>query len=442
MAQATFHFPRNFIWGTATSSHQVEGNNTNNNWWAWEKEPGRIKGGDQSGLACDWWNGRWREDLDRAAGAGQNAHRMSVEWSRIQPAPDRWDENALDRYREMARGMLNRGLTPVITLHHFTDPLWLAERGGWENQAVVDLFAAYAFKVVEALREYCSLWITINEPNIVIVYGYLMGIFPPGQRSMGAARRAMANMVSGHAAAYRAIHSLQPQGRAGIATNYRSLRPARSWQPLDRWMANIQSQFFNNAFNDALVDGVLRLAGRRLRIPEARQTQDYIGVNYYTRSLVAFDLTRSDEFFSRMFYPPGSDLSDTGFLANEPEGMSEALKWATRYNLPIYITENGVEDADDHLRPRYLVQHLHNVWKAVNQNLPVKGYFHWSLLDNFEWERGWTQRFGLWELEIDTQTRKKRPSVDLYAEICKENGISSEMVARFTPELFSGMFPN
>ena len=442
MAQATFHFPRNFIWGTATSSHQVEGNNTNNNWWAWEQEPGRIKGGDQSGLACDWWNGRWREDLDRAASAGQNAHRMSVEWSRIQPTPARWDENALDRYREMARGMLNRGLTPVITLHHFTDPIWLAERGGWENREVVDLFAAYAYKAVEALREYCSLWITINEPNIVITYGYLMGIFPPGKHSMAAASRAMANMVSAHAAAYRAIHSLQPQGRAGIATNYHSLLPARSWHPLDRWITNLQSHFFNYAFNDALVDGVLRLPNRRVRLPEARQTQDYIGVNYYSRSLVAFDLTRSDEFYSRRYYPPGSDLSDTGFLANVPQGMTDALKWATRYNLPIYITENGVEDADDHMRPRYLVEHLHQVWRAVNQNWPVRGYFHWSLLDNFEWERGWTQRFGLWELEIDTQTRKKRPSVDLYAEICKENGIASETVARYAPEIFARMFPN
>ena len=140
MAQATFHFPVGFLWGTATAAYQVEGNNTNSNWWAWEKEPGRIVQGHKSGLACDWWGGRWREDFDRAAEGGQNAHRLSIEWSRIQPTPDHWDENALDRYRDMVRGLAERGMTPVVTLHHFSDPLWLAEKGGWERGAVAEHF--------------------------------------------------------------------------------------------------------------------------------------------------------------------------------------------------------------------------------------------------------------------------------------------------------------
>jgi hypothetical protein len=125
MAEATVHFPRGFLWGAATAAHQVEGNNTNNNWHAWEQQEGRIIHGDKSGLACDWWGGRWKEDLDRAAETGQNAHRFSIEWSRIQPAPDRWDEEALERYRLMLRGMLERGLMPMVTLHHFSNPLWL-----------------------------------------------------------------------------------------------------------------------------------------------------------------------------------------------------------------------------------------------------------------------------------------------------------------------------
>ncbi|HSO28176.1 MAG TPA: family 1 glycosylhydrolase, partial [Anaerolineales bacterium] len=153
MAQATFHFPRGFLWGTATASHQVEGGNTNNNWHAWEQQPGRIINEHKSGLACDWWNGRWREDLDRAAENGQNAHRFSIEWSRVQPAVDRWDEYALDRYLEILRGMAKRNLTPLVTLHHFSDPLWLVERGGWENEEVVGFFVRYVQKVVEALRE-------------------------------------------------------------------------------------------------------------------------------------------------------------------------------------------------------------------------------------------------------------------------------------------------
>ena len=157
--------------------------------------------------------------------------------------------------------------------------------------------------------------------------------------------------------------------------------------------------------------------------------------------MIAFNLLKPGELFARRFYPATDELSSTGFIANVPEGMFEALKWGQKFKLPILITENGVEDAEDKLRPRYLIQHLHQVWRAVNFNFPIKGYFHWTLVDNFEWERGWTQRFGLWELDVDTQARRKRPSADLYAEICRENAISSDMVARYAPELLETLFP-
>lgn len=442
MAQATFHFPVGFLWGTATAAHQVEGNNTNNNWAAWEKEPGRIRLGQTAGLACDWWGGRWREDLDRAAAAGQNSHRMSVEWSRVQPTPDRWDENALDRYRDIIRGMQERGLTPMVTLHHFSNPLWLEEKGGWENEASIEAFVAFVRKTVEALREYVNLWVTINEPNVYATFAYLMGDFPPGKKDLGAALRVMENLVRAHAAAYRAIHAIQPTARVGIAAQYRGFEPFRAWLPMDRWAAGMQHQMFNDLIPRALNTGVLRFPAWIKRIPEAKGTQDFLGFNYYTRDYVAFAPARAGEMFGRRFYLPNAELSGTGFIANAPQGMFAALKWARSFNLPIIITENGVEDSDDRMRPRYIIQHLHQVWRAVNFNYPVKGYFHWSLVDNFEWERGWTQRFGLWELDPETQARRKRPSADLYAEICRENGISSEMVARYAPELFEKIFPN
>src|SRR5258708_5918468 len=154
MPEATFHFPRGFLWGCASASHQVEGNNTNNNWWRWEEE-GHTAG--RSGLACDWWGGRWREDFDRAAETGQNAHRFSVEWSRIQPAPDQWDEDALEKYRGMLRGLRERGMTAMVTLHHFSDPLWLSERGGWEDPDVVSLFQRFSRTTVHTLNEYSTL---------------------------------------------------------------------------------------------------------------------------------------------------------------------------------------------------------------------------------------------------------------------------------------------
>src|SRR5512136_2724402 len=186
MAQAVFHFPREFLWGTATAAHQVEGNNTNNNWYAWEQQPGRILEGHKSGLACDWWGGRWREDFDRAAEGSQNAHRFSVEWSRIQPSPDKWDEDALERYREMVRGLIERNMTPMVTLHHFSDPLWLEEKGGWDSPDVAAYFEKFVRKTVEALKEYNTLWCTINEPNVYAATGYASKEFPPGKGSLNA----------------------------------------------------------------------------------------------------------------------------------------------------------------------------------------------------------------------------------------------------------------
>ena len=282
MPSATFHFPRGFLWGTATSSHQVEGNNTNNNWHKWEQEGHCAQ---PSGLACDWWGGRWREDFDRAAETGQNAHRLSMEWSRIQPAPDRWDENALDRYRSMLRGLLDRGITPMVTLHHFTDPLWLAEIGGWESDAVVSLFNRYVQKVVEALKEYCSLWCTINEPNAYIIEGYIRGYFPPGRQDIKLAIQVQANLLRGHAAAYRTIHAIQPEARVGYALHFRPQVPYRPWFPLDRLMRNIRFEGLNMAFPSAISTGIMRSPLGRISIPQARGTQDYFGLNYYSGKL-------------------------------------------------------------------------------------------------------------------------------------------------------------
>jgi beta-glucosidase len=440
MPTASIHFPKGFLWGCATAAHQVEGGNTNNNWWKWEQE-GHTNG--SQGLACDWWGGRWREDFDRAAETGQNAHRLSVEWSRIQPEPDRWDEDAIERYRQMLRGLRERSMTVMVSLHHFTDPIWFNEMGGWETGAAVPLFEKYVRKVVEALREYCSLWCTINEPNIYTLNGYVSGDFPPGKNDIKLAMRVMANMLRGHAAAYAAIHQLQPEARAGYALHYRPQVAARSWSPLDVFMRNVQYNGINMAFPTGISTGIMKSPVGSFRVPEAKGTQDYFGLNYYSVDTVKFDLSNARELFARRYYPEDSDFSATKFIANIPTGIFDSIKWVTQAypDLPILITENGVEDPDDRMRPRYLAQHIHQIWRAVNFNWPVKGYFHWSLVDNFEWERGWTQRFGLWGLDPETQARTRRKSVDLYAEICRENGLSSEMVQKYCPEALEKIFP-
>jgi beta-glucosidase len=181
MPDAIYHFPQGFLWGTATAAHQVEGGNTNKNWYAWENEPGRIFQGQKCGLACDWWGGRWKEDLENAARDNQNTHRLSIEWSRVQPRPDQWDDGALEHYRHIIRGAIKLGLKPMLTLHHFTDPLWLYEDGGWENDAAPKYFTEYVRKVVGALHDLVDFWVTINEPDVYVTSGYVGGDFPPAR---------------------------------------------------------------------------------------------------------------------------------------------------------------------------------------------------------------------------------------------------------------------
>jgi beta-glucosidase len=305
------------------------------------------------------------------------------------------------------------------------------------------LFEKFVRKTVEALKEYCTLWCTINEPNVYALSGYVTGDFPTKHRGTKIAMQVMANLLRGHAAAYRAIHQIQPESRVGYAHHHRPMVAKRSWFPLDALMRKIRYEGVNLAFPSGISTGVMRTPLGTLQIPEAKGTQDYLGLNYYSVDTVSFHPGKRSELFTFSEYPQDADLSETRFIANIPEGLLNTIKWAVQAypDLPLLITENGVEDASDRMRPRYLAQHIHQVWRAVNFNWPVKGYFHWTLVDNFEWERGWTQRFGLWALDPETQKRTKRPSADLYAEICKENGLSSEMVQKYCPEVFDKLFP-
>ena len=440
MPTATYTFPAGFLWGTATSAFQVEGNSPASNWTAWTNEPGQILQGMKPGLACDWWGGRWKEDFDRAAESGQNAHRLSVDWARIQPAEDRWNEDALDYYRQIVRGAVERGLLPMVTLHHFSDPLWLSEQGGWANPKSPQYFEAFVRKTVEALKEYVSLWVTINEPNIYYFSGYFTGEFPPGHHGdLQSTFQVLCNMLRGHAAAYRTIHEIQKNARVGFAHHHRPLRAARSWMPFDHLLAHL-GPLIMNAFPLALKDGKVRFLLKQASLPEVAHTQDFFGLNYYAINLLKFVLNPADNFIKTSF-PAGAEMSGSGFLANLPEGLFESFRWARQFNVPILVTENGIEDSDDDLRQRYLVEHVHQMWRAATYSWPVKGYFHWSQVDNFEWERGWTQRFGLWGLNTETQARIRRKSVDIYAEICRTNGISSEMVKKYVPALTGKLFP-
>jgi beta-glucosidase len=441
--KATHTFPYRFKWGTATAAHQVEGGATNNDWAQWATLPGKINDGSSAATACDWWGGRWHEDFDRAANDGHNTHRLGVEWSRIEPRPAVWDEDAVDHYRQMVNGLRERGLEPMVTLHHFTNPLWLVEKGGWLNPATVSHFERFVRKVVTALGEEVDLWCTVNEPNVLAYNAFVDGLWPPGQTNIQSCFKAIRNLLLAHAAAYYAIHELQPQARVGLAHHVRLIDPGREGFAPDRWVARFQTRLFNDAIPDALHSGRLLfpIGGLHERLPELAGAFDYVGINYYTRVRSSFDLGKPGQLFGRTFPTPGAEMDHLQFNELYPEGLFRAISGAARFGKPIFVTENGWGDEDEGRRSRALLLHLRQLWRAANFNWRVEGYYYWTLVDNFEWERGWTQRFGLYELDPGTQVRTARPVAKLYAEVCRTNTLSSNLVARYAPELLSDLFP-
>ena len=309
---------------------------------------------------------------------------------------------------------------------------------------MVALFERFVRRTVEALKDDCSLWCTVNEPNGYAGLGYITGSMPPGGGGLALATRVLANMARAHAAAYRLIHEIQPAGpcrlRLALPPHAASPQLVPSGCPHG---PPASSRAFNLAFPSAVSTGVMRTPLGRVSMPEVRGTQDYFGLNYYTTETAWFDLSAPASSSPAAATPR---VRTSAQPASSPTSrraytMPSTGRCACIPELPILITENGVESSDDAIRPRYIAQHLHQVWRAVNFNWPVKGYFHWSLVDNFEWDRGWTQRFGLWALDTETQERTKRPSADLYAAICQSNSLSSHMVRQYCPEVFDKIFP-
>jgi len=442
MVDFSLGFPAGFLWGAATAAHQVEGNNTNNNWHAWE-EAGRVFRQQRSGLACDWWGGRYVEDFDRAAALGHNAHRFSIEWSRIEPERARFDGAAMDHYVRMVAALRERGMEPLITLHHFSNPLWIENDGGWTNPETIRRFERFVRTVVEELAPGVRLWCTINEPMIYATQGYLFGHFPPGRRSLRETYTVAENLLRAHARAYNAIKEIDPAAQVGLAKHQISLKPGFP-ALVNRRARRIVWDFFNAAFVDALQTGTLALPRRTAEVPEAAGTFDWIGLNYYYRFLIRFHLLYPQRLFLHQSRPRDGIHGPESVGEIWPEGLFEHIKWlGDRTGKPIYITESGLPDPDDAIRPLFLVRALRSVWQAINFNYPVKGYFFWTLVDNFEWSEGYDPRFrfGLFGCDPETQARTRRPSADLYGEICAANALTADMVRRYVPDHAEELFP-
>ncbi|MFN2581481.1 MAG: glycoside hydrolase family 1 protein [Candidatus Dormibacteria bacterium] len=419
--------PPGFLIGCAAAAHQVEGG-IDNDWAQWERQrPSPIADGSDTAHANDHYR-RYRDDIAQLAAAGHNSHRFSIEWARVEPRPGVIDTAALQHYVDVAHACRALGIEPVVTLHHFTLPRWLAERGGLLAADAPVLFARYAAACAEALSGLVSWWLTINEPSIVVVQGYVVGIWPPQLHSIPAAFRALTTLLRMHANAARALHEVARRrgvdARVSIAHHERQLRPSRPGDPRDRAVAVPANFLFNRWFLRSCLTGrVLPPVGTGQRVPALKQSLDYLGVNYYTEDLIEFDAATPLTLFGRVQADTSLPLSDFGWAIN-PEGLRRALLtlWQTT-QLPLIVTENGIADRRDALRPAYIVDHLNAVLDAVAEGADVRGYLHWTAWDNFEWSEGYTKKFGLWEVDRETLERRARPSAVLFSRICQTHEV-------------------
>jgi len=427
-----YKFPEGFKWGSATSSHQIEGDN-HNDWTEWESSAKRIEqlrkeGKDHadfiSGKACDSYN-RYREDFDIAKQLNQNIHRFSIEWSRIEPEEGRFNEKEIQHYIDVVKELRERGIEPMITLWHFTNPTWFTNKGGFLNKKSPEYFKRYATYVVEKLRDNVGLWITFNEATTVYTgFAYLKGIWPPNHRSLLEWRRANRNIIKAHILAYKQIKKIYNHSPADLNNKIDQNIAESDSSPHPRGTShNVEVGFSENNAYVVIGNGfVKKIVGkiynfyRNLHFfTKALPHYDFIGLNYY-------NIDRKP--FQNFDVLPKQDIAEDMNWELYPEGLFHLLKQLKRFKKPIYITENGISDSGDKKREKFIKEHLKWVWQAIQNGVDIRGYLYWSLIDNFEWAHGYSPRFGLVEIDRKTLERHIRPSALEYARICKENQLN------------------
>ena len=409
----TLKFPSGFLWGVSTSAYQVEGGILND-WSRWEKKklefrskklegakptnPPFTRGAEDfvCGQACDSYN-RYEEDLALVKDLHCGAYRMGLEWARLEPEEGKYDFDSVLYYRQVLKAAKAKNLKVVLTLWHFTNPVWFADRGGWENKKAVEYFARYVKLVTRELGDYVDYWVTINEPLVAISNGYLTGKFPPNRKNILAARRVYNNLVRAHQTAYEIIHKKFPEAQVGLTMLTNFFEPAHSWNLVENIFAKLAGYCWNDRFVRKLNDNY-----------------DFLGLDYY--------------FHDRIVWRPpfkknlNKKTTDLGWEIY-PAGILEVLKDYAKFKKPLFIMENGLADASDKKRAEFITEHLKYVHQALGEGVDVRGYFHWSLIDNFEWAEGFRGKFGLYSVNRKTFARVARPSAKIYSEICKNNEI-------------------
>jgi len=406
-------FPEGFLWGAATSAHQVEGNNRNdwsewekinaerlareakNYWQPWQQEKFPEMFDPQnyiSGRACDHYN-RFAEDFDIAKSLGHNAHRFSIEWSRVEPEEGKFNQEAIEHYRQVVLALRERGLEPFVTLWHLPLPLWLAEKGGIRSRDFPKFFERYVIKMAETFGSEVKYWLTVNEPEIYALNSYFRGRWTPQRRGALNFYFAMRAFVKAHRRAYRAIKKIVPLSIVGVVCNLSDFESSAG--VINALIKVLSERYWNHYF-----------------LRHTRNQLDCIGLNFYFHNRINYGLNKNIK----------EVVSDIGWDTH-PEGIENVLVGLREYDKPIYITESGIADKDDKNRTWFIAETLRAVSRAMARGINVQGYFHWSLLDNFEWDKGFWPRFGLVEVDHKTMERKIRPSAYAYKDII-ENGLN------------------
>lgn len=406
-------FPVGFLWGAATAAHQVEGDNRASDWWAAE-EAGLLP--HRSGAACRQLE-LFERDFDLARAHGHNAHRLSLEWSRLEPRRGEPDPAAFAHYERVLGALRERGLEPVVTLHHFTAPDWFARAGGWLARDAIDRFTRHVEAVMRRLGHLARWWITVNEPTVLAKHGWVTGDWPPFRRGRwDLALRVTHRLCAAHRSAYRAIHAARPDARVSFAHSLPWVEPCDPRRRLDRLAAGLRRFLLAD-----LAFLLSREGGRPLL--------DYVAVNYYTRSVVRWRPRGRGWLFGvdclDPHHGPDRRFDDLG-QELWPDGLLAVLRRCARLGLPILVTENGIATAEEGLRLTHLRGHLAALARARAEGIDLRGYLHWSLMDNYEWAKGTTARFGLAATDFATQERRPRAAMRLLAEVARTGRLPAE----------------
>ncbi|MBK7863760.1 MAG: glycoside hydrolase family 1 protein [Archangiaceae bacterium] len=419
-------FPDDFTFGVATSAYQVEGG-IENDWSQWERM-GKLKEPDaRCGRAVEHWE-RFESDLGLVQELGASAYRLSLEWARLEPRPGEFDAAAVAGYRQRLEAMRARGIRPIVTLHHFTNPLWLQDRCGWHTPQVLPAWRRYAKLCAELLDGLGAAVITFNEPMVFVLGGYLQGVMPPGVKDAKQAAAAIENVARAHVIAREELLLRSKALTCGISQHLMVFAPARRWNPFDQALTRIAEENFNHGLLRALTTGELSMRmpaviSLKARIDGARDSMEFLGINYYTRSHLKF-VPRPPfaEFGFRDVH--GRGLTDIGW-EDYPEGFLQVLKDTKRYRLPVWVTENGIDDRTGQRRPGFIHRHLQALLAARAEGVDVRAYLHWSLLDNFEWLEAWGPRFGLYRVNLETMERQKTPAVDYFRQVATSRELTA-----------------